>query len=105
LIFLADRCTKGSAGHALALEFASKGMRVFATARSTKSLTGLEEKGIEILTLDITSPESITALKAEIETRTGGKLDILFNNAGSSKYIFYLPKLKASCSRCSSSAI
>ncbi|KAH7379110.1 hypothetical protein DE146DRAFT_304339 [Phaeosphaeria sp. MPI-PUGE-AT-0046c] len=75
-------CTTGSAGHALALEFAAQGMRVFATARSIKSLAGLEEKGIEVLALDVTSLESIAALKAEIQTRTKGKLDILFNNAG-----------------------
>lgn len=59
-------------------------MRVFATARSTKSLSRLEAKGIEILPLDVTSVESIAALKAEITKRTGGKLDILFNNAGTS---------------------
>jgi 1-acylglycerone phosphate reductase len=61
-------------------------MRVFATARSLKSLEGLEEKGIEALTLDVTSSESIAALKAEIGKRTGGKLDMLFNNAGTSEY-------------------
>ncbi|KAJ4993376.1 NADPH-dependent 1-acyldihydroxyacetone phosphate reductase 4 [Stagonosporopsis vannaccii] len=76
-------CTKGSAGHALAVEFASHGLRVFATARSLSSLEGLSEHGIETLSLDVTSPESISALKREIETRNGGKLDILFNNAGS----------------------
>lgn len=81
---LTDRCSKGSAGHALALEFASHGMRVFATARSTKSLAGLEAKGVTILALDVTSLESITALKSEISMHTGGKLDMLFNNAGSS---------------------
>ncbi|KAG5744117.1 hypothetical protein H9Q72_004977 [Fusarium xylarioides] len=75
-------CSEGGAGYALALEFAAKGYRVFATARSTKSLAGLQEKGIELLTLDVTKPESISALKDEIVKRTGGKLDILFNNAG-----------------------
>ncbi|KAJ8118117.1 hypothetical protein OPT61_g828 [Boeremia exigua] len=75
-------CTKGSAGHALALEFASRGLKVFATARSLSSLEGLSEKGIETLTLDVTSSDSISALRREIETRNGGKLDILFNNAG-----------------------
>ncbi|KAK7417723.1 hypothetical protein QQX98_004379 [Neonectria punicea] len=57
-------------------------MRVFATARSTKSLTSLEEKGIKVLTLDVTDALSIAALKAEITTRTGGKLHMPFNNAG-----------------------
>ncbi|KAM5353613.1 hypothetical protein ACJ41O_000263 [Fusarium nematophilum] len=75
-------CSEGGAGHALALEFAAQGFRVFATARSAKSLALLQEKGIEILTLDVTQPESISALKTEIAGRTGGKLDILFNNAG-----------------------
>ncbi|KAF1971586.1 putative short-chain dehydrogenases/reductase [Bimuria novae-zelandiae CBS 107.79] len=75
-------CSKGSAGEAHALEWASRGLRVFATARSLKSIQHLEEKGIEVLTLDVTSTESIAALREEITKRTGGKLDILFNNAG-----------------------
>lgn len=45
-------------------------MRVFATARSTKSLSQLEAKGIEILPLDVTSAERIGALKAEIFSST-----------------------------------
>ncbi|KAM0559993.1 hypothetical protein ACHAPJ_003948 [Fusarium lateritium] len=75
-------CSEGGAGHSLALEFAAQGYRVFATARSTKSLASLQDKGIETLTLDVTKPESIVALKAEISEQTGGKLDVLFNNAG-----------------------
>ncbi|KAK9242156.1 hypothetical protein V1506DRAFT_548442 [Lipomyces tetrasporus] len=75
-------CSEGGAGHALALEFAAQGFRVFATARATKSLVLLQEKGIETLTLDVTRPESISALKTEIAKRTEGKLDVLFNNAG-----------------------
>ena len=61
-------------------------MRVFATARSIEALKGLAEKGVELFTLDVTSEASIVALKAQIETRTGGRLDMLFNNAGSSKF-------------------
>ncbi|KAI9158183.1 NADPH-dependent 1-acyldihydroxyacetone phosphate reductase [Paramyrothecium foliicola] len=75
-------CSEGGAGHALALEFAAQGFRVFATARSLTSIASLQEKGIETLTLDVTQPHSISALKAEISKRTGGKLDVLFNNAG-----------------------
>jgi 1-acylglycerone phosphate reductase len=67
------------------LEFVARGFRVFATARSLKSITNLEEKGVETLALDVTSGESIAALKAEIIKRTGGKLDMLYNNAGMSK--------------------
>ncbi|OHW95876.1 short-chain dehydrogenase [Colletotrichum incanum] len=78
-------CSQGGTGNALALEFAARGLRVFATARSLKSVANLSEKGIEIFALDVTSSESITLLKQEITKRTGGKLDILFNNAGISK--------------------
>jgi 1-acylglycerone phosphate reductase len=60
-------------------------MRVFATARSLSSIKSLEgNKNIETLALDVTSPESIAALEREISKRTGGTLDILFNNAGTS---------------------
>jgi 1-acylglycerone phosphate reductase len=48
-------------------------------------MSNLSESGIETLALDVTVPESILALKDEIVKRTGGKLDILYNNAGSSK--------------------
>lgn len=69
------------------MEFAQKGYRVFATARSLKTLANLQEKGIEVLTLDVTNPESIIALKTEISNRTGGSLDMLFNNAGTCKLL------------------
>lgn len=38
-------------------------MRVFATARSLSALDGLQEKGIETFTLDVTEVESLVALK------------------------------------------
>jgi 1-acylglycerone phosphate reductase len=59
-------------------------MRVFATARSTASLSTLEDKGIGTFALDVTNAASIAALRDEIVKRTGGKLDMLFNNAGTS---------------------
>ncbi|KAJ4178139.1 hypothetical protein NW755_013416 [Fusarium falciforme] len=75
-------CSQGGAGNALALEFAAKGYRVFATARSQKTLGNLREKGIETLVLDVTDPDSIRALAVEIASRTQGSLDMLINNAG-----------------------
>ena len=60
---------------------------MFATARSLKSLTNLSEAGIEVFALDVTSLQSITALKEDIATLTGGKLDILYNNAGVRTFI------------------
>lgn len=55
---------------------------MFATARSLKTLDNLSAAGIEVFTLDVTSQESIDALKAEITSLTHGKLDVLYNNAG-----------------------
>lgn len=75
-------CTPGGIGHALAREFNSKGLRVFATARSVKTISDLADEGIETLPLELTNEESIAALKTEIQSRTDGKLDILVNNAG-----------------------
>lgn len=76
-------CSSGI-GHALALEFKSRGFRVFATARQTTSITDLAGLGIETLALEATSAESIARLKEEIASKTGGKLDYLVNNAGRS---------------------
>ena len=75
-------CSPGGIGHALAREFKSKGLRVFATARKATSISDLAEQGIETLSLEVTSIESINAVKHEISSRTGGKLDYLVNNAG-----------------------
>lgn len=75
-------CSPGGIGHSLALEFKSKNFRVFATARKAEGLSELAAQGIETLSLEVTSLESIQALCKEIASRTGGKLDYLVNNAG-----------------------
>ena len=75
-------CSEGGIGHSLALEWNSKGHRVFATARKVDSMTGLQEVGIECLTMDVTDTESLKAVKEQVEVKTGGTLDILVNNAG-----------------------
>ena len=77
-------CSEGGIGYNLALEWNSKGYRVFATARKIEAMTGLPEAGIECLAMDVTEYDSIKAVKAQIEKKTGGTLDILVNNAGQS---------------------
>merc|ERR1711939_481745 len=67
-------CTPGGIGHFLAKEFKAQGLRVFATARKVES--------IETLSLEVSDPNSINALKDEVHSRTNGELDILVNNAG-----------------------
>lgn len=75
-------CSPGGIGHALAREFRSRGLRTFATARKAESISDLADQGIETLSLEVTSLESIKTLKEEIVSRTGGTLDYLVNNAG-----------------------
>ncbi|KAA1475166.1 NAD(P)-binding protein [Dentipellis sp. KUC8613] len=75
-------CSVGGIGHALALEFKAKGFRVFATARNPKSMGDLSEKGIETLVLDVTKEESIREARDKVAELTGGKLNVLVNNAG-----------------------
>ncbi|KAF2719170.1 NAD(P)-binding protein [Polychaeton citri CBS 116435] len=74
-------CSSGI-GHAMAREFKSKGLRVFATARNTESIADLAALGIETFALEATSSESIRKLKQDISAATHGSLDILVNNAG-----------------------
>lgn len=75
-------CSPGGIGHSLALAFQTQKLTVFATARQTSTISDLAARGITTLSLEVTSLESIQALKTEIESRTGGKLDYLINNAG-----------------------
>ncbi|KXL49206.1 hypothetical protein M433DRAFT_94878 [Acidomyces richmondensis BFW] len=75
-------CSPGGIGHALAREFKSKGLRVFATARKAETIVDLANQGIETLSLEVTDESNIKAVKDEIASRTGGSLDILVNNAG-----------------------
>jgi len=66
----------------LELTYVLLGLRVFATARDPSTISELSDIGIETLSLEVHKPESIKALKASIEKRAGGSLDILINNAG-----------------------
>ncbi|KAM3415571.1 NADPH-dependent 1-acyldihydroxyacetone phosphate reductase [Cercospora zeina] len=79
---LVTGCSKGGIGHALAREFKKHGLRVFATARKAETISDLADQGIETLSLEATDQDSIRALKREVESRTGGRLDFLVNNHG-----------------------
>jgi 1-acylglycerone phosphate reductase len=74
--------TSSGIGHSLARAFHQRGYQVLATARKTDSILDLKQLGIIPLALDVDSPKSITALKAEVTRITDGKLDMLVNNAG-----------------------
>jgi 1-acylglycerone phosphate reductase len=70
-------------GHSLALTFANQNYHVFATARHLSSLSSLPSiPNITPLELDVTSPYSIQKAFETVSALTGGKLDILYHNAG-----------------------
>ena len=75
-------CSPGGIGYALATQFHSKGLHVFATARNEKAVEDIKALGIEALQLEVTSPESVAEVKRHISERTNGSLDYLVNNAG-----------------------
>lgn len=98
-------CSAGGIGHALAREFHSQGtwtarvyiilcknlrgslynfhqgLRVFATSRTMESMADLASTGIETMVFDVTDLTSVRQVRDRIAMLTGGKLDILVNNA------------------------
>jgi short-subunit dehydrogenase len=70
-------CSDGGLGAALAAEFHKRGLHVYATARNPAKMEKLRALGIETLTLDVLSEESIKECVRQVPS-----LDILVNNAG-----------------------
>jgi 1-acylglycerone phosphate reductase len=68
----------------MAKSFHRRGFYIFATARAPAKITGdlLDLDDVEVLELDVTVPENISRCKEIITMRTGGRLDVLVNNAG-----------------------
>lgn len=76
-------CSKGGIGDALARDFKSRGLRVFAAGRNPAKLAHLHDLGITVLILDVTDSDSIASAAEAIRQATDGRgLDILVNNAG-----------------------
>lgn len=75
-------------GRASAEHFAREGWRVFATARHPDAAADLvalaREKGwaLTVPALDVTSDESVARAVGDALGETGGRLDVLINNAG-----------------------
>ena len=72
-------CSSGIGAYA-ARALKAEGWRVFATVRKTEDLAALERDGIEALILDYTKQDTIDQLVETVTSRTGGKIDALFNN-------------------------
>jgi NAD(P)-dependent dehydrogenase (short-subunit alcohol dehydrogenase family) len=72
-------CSSGI-GLDAARTLAARGWRVFATCRKQADCEGLAAQGLESFRLDYEDEASIQSALAEALSRTGGRLDALFNN-------------------------
>lgn len=79
-VVLISGCSTGI-GRALALEFAARNWRVFATARKPAAINDLKAANVETAALDVTDEKSITACVDSVIAKVG-RIDILVNNAG-----------------------
>jgi 1-acylglycerone phosphate reductase len=70
-------CSDGGLGAALAIAFHEAGFQVYATARNVSKMKEIASLGIQTLTLDVLSDQSILDCVNKIPS-----LDILVNNAG-----------------------
>lgn len=77
-------CSQGGIGDALARQFADRGYHVFAAVRNpTKAAHFSDVQDIFVVTLDVTSSESVSGLVEDLKgLLPEGKLDILVNCAG-----------------------
>src|ERR687890_967874 len=76
-------CSSGI-GRATAERLAGVGWKVYATARQVEAIAPLEERGCELLPLDVTDEDSMRSAVDEVERREGA-VGVLVNNVGYSQ--------------------
>jgi len=77
-------CSSGI-GRAAALSLHQAGFTVYATARRPETLTGLSDRGLRTLALDVTDEQSMTTAVAAVEAEAGA-VGVVINNAGYGLY-------------------
>ncbi|KAI0699860.1 oxidoreductase [Cerioporus squamosus] len=80
-VVLVTGSSDGGIGSALCAEYASRGCRVYATARRLEAMDGLMHPGVEKLVLDVTDENNVRDVVNTIVSREG-RIDVLVNNAG-----------------------
>lgn len=78
--------SEGGIGDAIAQDLHRRGFRVFAAARNLSKVQHLANLGLDVVQMDVADSAAIEAAVAHVQEATGGKLDMLVNNAGVSKY-------------------
>ncbi|WP_159566466.1 SDR family oxidoreductase [Budvicia diplopodorum] len=78
-------CSSGI-GLVIATDLKLRGYRVIATCRKPADIQDLQQKGFEVIKLDLDDSQSIQQAAAEVLALTGGKLYALFNNGGFGVY-------------------
>lgn len=79
-VVLISGCSTGI-GRALAVEFAARNWRVFATARRPEVINDLKAPNVDVTVLDVTDETSIKACVDSVIAKAGC-IDMLVNNAG-----------------------
>ncbi|RDW79384.1 short-chain dehydrogenase [Coleophoma cylindrospora] len=82
---LVTGCGFGGIGHALSVrlrEEIGEDIQVISTLLPHESAEHLLSKGVHVVRTDVTKDASVQELKSFLEELTGGRLDILINNAG-----------------------
>jgi len=80
-VILITGCSSGI-GFDAAFALKARGHRVIASCRKESDVQKLAAMGMEVLSLDVSDSTSIQTAFAQLMTMTGGKLDVLINNAG-----------------------
>jgi NAD(P)-dependent dehydrogenase (short-subunit alcohol dehydrogenase family) len=80
-VVLVTGCSAGGIGYALCQEFAARGCKVYATARSVQKMQGLEAAGCVVKALDVTDAKAVSSVVSGV-LAAEGRIDVLVNNAG-----------------------
>ncbi|KAI0003937.1 short chain dehydrogenase [Xylariaceae sp. FL0662B] len=75
-------CGEGGIGHALTKHFVRNGLTVIAILLLHEAREHLNHPLIRVFDLDVTKEEDVVSVKKQVEDITGGRLDVLVNNAG-----------------------